>query len=88
MLWAVVRGDAQRLWFAVRQPGAPMWLKLASGLIVVYVVSPIDLIPDAIPLLGVLDDIVLVPLAMRWLLARLPEPLRAEVEWRFGPRPG
>lgn len=86
MLWTVVRGDARRLWFAVRRPAAPTWLKVASALVVLYVLSPIDLIPDAIPLLGVVDDIVLVPLAMRWLLARLPDGLRAEVDRRFGPR--
>ncbi|MEO6407626.1 MAG: YkvA family protein [Burkholderiaceae bacterium] len=87
MLWTVVRGDARRLWFAVRHPAAPPWLKVASGLIVLYVISPIDLIPDAIPVLGLLDDIVLVPLAMRWLLQRLPIGLASEVDRRFGARP-
>ena len=87
ILWTVVRGDARRLWFAVRHPAAPRWLKVASGLIVLYVISPIDLIPDAIPLLGVVDDIVLVPLAMRWLLQRLPAGLASEVDRRFGARP-
>ena len=41
-------------------------------MIVLYVLSPIDLIPDFIPVIGFLDDIVLVPLAIRWLLKRLP----------------
>ena len=86
ILWTVVRGDARRLWFAVRHPAAPGWLKVATGLMLVYLVSPIDLIPDAIPLLGVVDDIVLLPLAMRWLLQRLPATLRADVDRRFGPR--
>ncbi|MBA2675501.1 DUF1232 domain-containing protein [Ramlibacter sp.] len=75
LLWSVVRGDARQLWFAVRHPDAPGWLKAASVLLVVYVVSPIDIIPDFIPFIGVLDDIVLVPLAMRWLLKRLPPEL-------------
>ncbi len=88
ILWTVVRGDARRLWFAVRHPAAPRWLKVATGLMLVYLVSPIDLIPDAIPLLGVVDDIVLLPLAMRWLLQRLPPALRADVDRRFGPRAG
>ena len=88
MLWTLVRGDARRLWFALRHPAAPTWLKVASGLIVLYVISPIDLIPDAIPVLGVLDDIVLVPLAMRFLLQRLPAGLAGEVERRYGPRAG
>jgi uncharacterized membrane protein YkvA (DUF1232 family) len=40
-------------------------------------VSPLDLIPDAIPIIGVLDDLVLLPLAVRWLLSKLPGALRA-----------
>ena len=88
MLWTVVRGDARRLWFAVRHPAAPAWLKVGAGLVVLYLVSPIDLIPDAIPVLGVLDDIVLVPLAMRFLLQRLPAALATEVDRRYGPRAG
>ena len=88
MLWTVLRGDVRRLWFALRHPAAPTWLKVGSGLIVLYLVSPIDLIPDAIPLLGVVDDLVLVPLAVRALWTRLPAGLRAEVDRRFGPRTG
>ena len=37
-----------------------------------YVLSPIDLIPDVLPVIGLIDDVVLVPLAIRWLLKRLP----------------
>ena len=84
MLWRLVRGDARRLWFALRHPAAPTWLKVGTALIVLYVLSPIDLIPDAIPLLGVVDDLVLVPLAMRWLLARLPQEIRADAARRAG----
>jgi len=72
LLWTLVRGDARRLWFALRHPAAPGWLKLGTALLVLYVVSPIDLIPDFIPLLGAVDDLVLVPLAVRWMLKRLP----------------
>ncbi len=88
MLWTLVRGDARRLWFAVRHPAAPPWLKVATGLMLLYLVSPIDLIPDAIPLLGVVDDLVLLPLAMRFVLQRLPAGLGAEVDRRYGRRPG
>jgi len=51
---------------------APRWLKIGTVLIVLYLVSPVDLVPDAIPFLGAVDDLVLVPLAIRWLLKRLP----------------
>ena len=79
VLWGVVRGDARRLVRAWRHPGAPRWLKPAVLAIGAYVVSPIDLVPDVIPLLGVIDDIVLVPLAMRFLLDRLPAAVRLDI---------
>ena len=72
LLWTVARGDARRLWFALRHPEAPTWLKVGTALIVLYVISPIDLIPDVLPVIGVVDDLVIVPLAIRWLLNRLP----------------
>jgi uncharacterized membrane protein YkvA (DUF1232 family) len=76
LLWRLIRGDAWRLWFALKHPAAPMWLKLGTAAIVVYVISPIDLIPDFIPFVGVVDDLVLIPLAIRFLLSRLPPHLR------------
>jgi len=84
VLWTMVRGDARRLWFALRHPAAPKWLKLGTALIALYLLSPIDLIPDAIPVLGVVDDLVIVPLAIRWLLSRLPAEVRGDVERRVG----
>jgi uncharacterized membrane protein YkvA (DUF1232 family) len=72
LLWTVVRGDARQLWFALRHPGSPAWLKLGTALIALYLFSPVDLIPDVLPIIGVVDDLVLVPLAIRWLLNRLP----------------
>jgi len=84
VLWAVVRGDARVLWHALRHPQAPGWLKLGTLGIVLYLLSPVDLIPDVVPLFGVLDDLVVVPFAIRWLIKRLPAPLRAEAEQRAG----
>lgn len=77
LLWSVLRGDARQLWFALRHPAAPGWLKFAIALIVLYVLSPIDIVPDALPLIGVVDDLVLVPFAIRWLLHRLPPEIAA-----------
>jgi uncharacterized membrane protein YkvA (DUF1232 family) len=69
----------------LRHPLAPTWLKLGTALIVLYVLSPIDLIPDVIPVIGVVDDLVLVPLAIRFLLKRLPpEIARAAAARRAG----
>ena len=87
VLWTVVRGDARVLWYALRDPAAPGWLKLGVAGLALYLVSPIDLIPDALPLVGVVDDVVLIPLAVRWLIGRLPPALRAAAERRAGRAP-
>lgn len=77
LLWTLVRGDARQLWFALRHPAAPGWLKIGTAMVVLYLVSPVDLVPDAIPFLGAVDDMVIVPLAIRWLLKRLPPDIAA-----------
>lgn len=82
VLWTLVRGDLKKLWWALRDPRAPRWLKAATAGLALYLLSPIDLLPDTIPFLGVLDDVVLIPLAIGWLLARLPAGLRADLEAR------
>ena len=76
VLWVAVRGDARRLWTALRHPEAPLWLKLGSAGLVLYLISPVDLLPDVIPVLGLVDDLVLFPVAMRWMLNRLTAHLR------------
>lgn len=88
VLWRVVRGDARRLWFALRHPASPGWLKLGTALIVLYLLSPVDLIPDFVPLLGIVDDLVLIPFAIRFLLGKLPPEIRGEVERRAGAEVG
>jgi uncharacterized membrane protein YkvA (DUF1232 family) len=82
VLWTLVRGDARRLWIALRHPAAPSWLKWGTAAIALYLISPIDLIPDALPFFGVIDDLIIVPAAIRWLLNRLPPALRAEIDQR------
>ena len=79
LLWTLVRGDAGRLWRALRHPHAPLWLKLGTAGLVIYVISPIDLIPDLIPFLGIADDLVLVPLGVRFLLSKLPVTIREDI---------
>lgn len=79
LLWTVLRGDARQLSAALRHPAAPGWLKWGTALIVLYVFSPIDFVPDFLPGIGVVDDIVLVPLAIRWLLKRLPPEIARAV---------
>ncbi|EHR69097.1 hypothetical protein BurJ1DRAFT_0199 [Burkholderiales bacterium JOSHI_001] len=82
VLWAVVKGDARLLWLALRHPQAPGWLKLGAAGIALYLLSPVDLIPDVLPVIGLVDDMVIVPLAIRWLYRQLPQALRDEIEGR------
>jgi len=60
------------VYFAARDHRTPWALRIFALLIAAYVLSPIDLIPDFIPVLGYLDDVILVPLAIRLLLRLLP----------------
>lgn len=76
LLWTLLRGDARQLWAALRHPASPGWLKVGTAMVVLYLFSPIDLIPDALPFIGVVDDLVLVPFAIRQLLKRLPREIR------------
>jgi uncharacterized membrane protein YkvA (DUF1232 family) len=58
------------LYLAARRPDTPWYAKAVAAAVVAYAFSPIDLIPDFIPILGLLDDVILVPLGV-WLAIRL-----------------
>lgn len=75
-VWARrVKRDGVTLWFAYRHPDTPAVVKVLRGVVVAYALSPIDLIPDFIPVLGYLDEVLLLP-AMIWLAIKtLPPPV-------------
>ncbi|OZI19731.1 hypothetical protein CAL26_19315 [Bordetella genomosp. 9] len=78
-LWALrTRQDAMTVWFALRHPATPWYAKALAILTAAYILSPIDLIPDFIPVLGLLDDLVLVPILIWATLRALPAPVRAD----------
>ncbi len=70
-----IKRDAVMLWFARRHPQTPLLAKLLSAAAVAYVLSPIDLIPDFIPVLGYLDEVILVPVFIWTIVRLLPEPV-------------
>lgn len=77
--WArAIKRDVVALWIAARDRRVPWYAKLAAGCVAAYALSPIDLIPDFIPVLGYLDDIVLVPLGIMLAVWLIPAPLMAE----------
>src|SRR5262245_47561126 len=77
--WArTMKRDVGALWLAARDPRVPWYAKLMAGAAAAYALSPIDLIPDFIPVLGYLDDVIVVPLGILAAVHLIPEPLMAE----------
>lgn len=71
--------EAHAAWLAARDPRVPWLARLLAIAVAAYALSPIDLIPDFIPVLGWLDDLLIVPLGL-WVVRRLiPDPLWAEL---------
>ena len=72
------KADGLALWFAMRHPLTPGWIKLGLLLVVAYALSPIDLIPDFIPVIGYLDEALLLPLAVGLLARALPSSVMSD----------
>ncbi|UJW84060.1 YkvA family protein [Devosia sp. SL43] len=72
------RKEVVQLWKAFFAPETPLYLKAATLFTAFYLVNPIDIIPDVIPFLGWVDDIVLVPLMVSWIVSRLPVKVKAD----------
>ncbi len=68
--------------FALRHPGTPLRLKLAGSAVLLYLLSPVDLVPVVVPLLGLLDDALLVPWGVAAVVRRLPAQVRTDTEAR------
>lgn len=66
------RNELATLWRAFMAPETPWHLKALMLLVPAYLLSPIDLIPDVVPLLGWVDDFVVVPLMVGWIVKMLP----------------
>lgn len=72
--WArSIKREGIALWFAVRDPRTPMLPKVLCAIVVAYALSPIDLIPDFIPILGFVDDALLLP-GLMWLAIKAMPP--------------
>ena len=72
--WArSLKRDVHAVWLCARDPRTPWYAKALAIAVAGYALSPIDLIPDFIPVLGYLDDLILVPAGL-WLVLRLIPP--------------
>jgi uncharacterized membrane protein YkvA (DUF1232 family) len=77
--WArTIKRDVLALWIAARDPRTPLLAKAVAAAVAAYALSPIDLIPDFIPVLGYLDDLLILPLGIALAVWLIPAPLLAE----------
>lgn len=77
-----LKSEAFALYLAARDPRTPWYAKLLVAAIIAYAFSPIDLIPDFIPVIGYLDDLVLVPLGVALAIRMVPDSVLAECRMR------
>jgi len=77
--WAhAIKRDVTALYLAGRDPRTPWLAKAVAAIVVAYALSPIDLIPDFIPVIGYLDDLLIVPLGILLAVRLIPAVLMAE----------
>src|SRR5439155_17519484 len=67
-----VKRDTYALYFAARHPRTPWYAKVLAAAVVAYALSPFDLIPDFIPVIGYLDDLIIVPLGIALVIKLVP----------------
>jgi uncharacterized membrane protein YkvA (DUF1232 family) len=78
-IWALtLKRDAYAVYLAARNPNTPWYVKALAIVVAAYAFSPIDLIPDFIPILGYLDDLILIPLGIWLVVSLIPEQAMAE----------
>ncbi|GAB4476173.1 MAG: hypothetical protein Kow0088_13810 [Anaerolineales bacterium] len=75
---AQLKREAFALYLAYRHPRCPWYAKIFTALVVAHTFSPIDLIPDFIPILGYLDDLVITPLGIYFALKMIPPEVMLE----------
>jgi uncharacterized membrane protein YkvA (DUF1232 family) len=78
-LMRAMRRDVVALWLAGRDRRVPWYAKAVAAAVVAYALSPIDLIPDFVPVLGYLDDLLIVPLGVLLAIRLVPPAVMAEL---------
>lgn len=87
--WArSIKRDVVALWIAARDARTPIVAKLAAACVAAYALSPVDLIPDFIPILGYLDDLLIVPFGILLVVKLIPAQLMAEFRIEASRREG
>src|SRR5580765_8435999 len=78
----MIKRDVVALWLAARDPRVPWYAKAVAGAVAAYALSPLDLIPDFIPVLGYLDDLIVVPLGITLVLKLIPDEVMKDCRER------
>jgi uncharacterized membrane protein YkvA (DUF1232 family) len=78
----LLKRETLTLYLACRHPAVPWYAKLLALIVVAYALSPVDLIPDFIPVLGYLDDLILIPLGIMLVIRLVPEEVMADCRTR------
>jgi uncharacterized membrane protein YkvA (DUF1232 family) len=73
-----LKTDILALWLAARDPRVPRYAKLVAGMVAAYALSPFDLIPDFVPILGYVDDLIIVPIGILLAIKLIAAPLLEE----------
>ena len=73
-----LKRETHVLYLAVRDPRTPWYARAIAAAVVAYALSPIDLIPDFIPVIGLMDDLIVVPLGFALALKLIPAPVMAD----------
>jgi uncharacterized membrane protein YkvA (DUF1232 family) len=78
-IWALaIRRDTHALYLAARDPRTPWYAKAFAAAVATYALSPIDLIPDFVPVLGYVDDLLIVPAGITLVIRMIPPEVMAE----------
>lgn len=85
-----LKTDIPAVFLALKEKRTPWYAKIIAAVVIVYALSPIDLIPDFIPVLGYLDDVIILPALIAWCIKSIPSEVfddcraRAEGLWGGG----
>ena len=81
--WAhIAKRDVMALYLAARDPRVPWYLKALAAMVAGYALSPIDLIPDFIPIVGYLDDLIILPLGIVLVVRMMPKAIMDDLRRR------
>ncbi|MCQ2592922.1 MAG: DUF1232 domain-containing protein [Treponema sp.] len=73
-----LKTDIPAVFIALKHEKTPLLAKILAGITVAYALSPIDLIPDFIPIIGYLDDLILLPILVTWTIKLIPKEIMEE----------